>query len=214
MRFYSQYSQDKYLYDKFFNTTRDGVFVDVGAHDGISLNNTLFFEESLNWNGINIEPIPLVFEKLKENRPKCINLNCAISNENTENAPFILGHGYTEMLSGLLNSYDPRHYERMNREIIQYGGKNEIINVKTRSLESIFDEYNIRHVQYLTIDAEGGESNIIKSINFNKVFIDIIQFEDNYDNTGIVEYLNSQGYIYINKETDIFMIHKNSKYNM
>ena len=60
--FHSQYNQDKYLETNIFKGFQNGFFVDVGAHDGKSLNNTLFFEENNNWTGINIEPIKSVFE--------------------------------------------------------------------------------------------------------------------------------------------------------
>jgi hypothetical protein len=52
--------------------------------DGISINNTLYFEKNNNWTGINIEPIKQVFEKLVINRPNDINLNCAVCNNDGE----------------------------------------------------------------------------------------------------------------------------------
>ena len=60
MTYYSQYKQDVILDKHVFKGFRNGFFVDVGAHDGKSLNNTLYFEESLGWSGINIEPIKSV----------------------------------------------------------------------------------------------------------------------------------------------------------
>jgi hypothetical protein len=59
MEYYSQYKQDKFLHENIFKDHINGIFVDAGAHDGISLNNTLFFEKNYNWTGINIEPINL-----------------------------------------------------------------------------------------------------------------------------------------------------------
>ena len=56
--YYSQCDQDKYLHMNVFKDYKSGVFVDVGAHDGKTFNNTLFFEENYKWSGINIEPIP------------------------------------------------------------------------------------------------------------------------------------------------------------
>ena len=49
---------------------RGGVFVDIGANDGITISNSLYFERELGWNGIAVEPIPSVFDKLQRNR-KC-----------------------------------------------------------------------------------------------------------------------------------------------
>ena len=50
--FYSQYKQDEYLENRFFKGYKNGIYVDVGAHDGVSLNNTLYFEKNNNWRGI------------------------------------------------------------------------------------------------------------------------------------------------------------------
>jgi FkbM family methyltransferase len=209
----SQENQDEYLENNIFKGYKNGFFVDVGAHNGISINNTLYFEKYNNWTGINIEPIPKVYDQLKLNRPACININCAVSN--TEGvAEFILNEGYSEMISGLKDNYDIRHHERLKKEIQQFGSESKIVDVITRKLESIFEEHNIKHVNYLTIDVEGSEFKVIKSINFDKVFIDVIEFENNYENISepIVKYLEDRDYIIINKNIDIFMIHKNSKF--
>jgi len=67
----------------------------------------------------------------------------------------------------------------------------------------------------LSIDVEGAEFDVIKSINFDKVFIDVIGFENNYsDNSKVImDYLINKEYILLKKYSDIFMIHKNSKFN-
>ena len=65
----SQDKQDKYLEENVFKGYKGGVFVDVGAHDGVSINNTLYFEKYNGWTGINIEPIKEVYDKLLINRP-------------------------------------------------------------------------------------------------------------------------------------------------
>jgi hypothetical protein len=65
----------------------------------------------------------------------------------------------------------------------------------------------------LSIDVEGAEFEVIKSINFDKVFIDVIGFENNYNDISIpiIEYLDNKGFIFINKTAlDIFMINKMS----
>ena len=43
--FYSQYGQDKYLETNIFKGYKNGFYVDVGSHDGIIINNTLYFEK-------------------------------------------------------------------------------------------------------------------------------------------------------------------------
>jgi FkbM family methyltransferase len=212
--FNSQFKQDEYLETQIFKGYKNGVFVDVGAHDGVTINNTLYFERQHDWTGINVEPLKQVYDKLVINRPKCHNINCAVSNQNGT-AEFISNQGYTEMLSGLRHTYDARHFERLDRDNAQTQATTEIIKVETRTLESIFDDLNVRHVNYLSIDVEGAEFEVIKSINFDKVKIDVIEFENNYNDTSlpIIEYLTSQNYNVLSVGPDIFMIHKDSQFN-
>ena len=61
MRFFSQLGQDRYLLENFFRGKRGGVFVDIGAYDGQTFSNTLFFERSMAWTGLCIEPLPSAF---------------------------------------------------------------------------------------------------------------------------------------------------------
>ena len=213
MKFYSQDKQDVFLQNNVFKGYKNGFFVDVGAHDGKKINNTLYFENDHNWSGINIEPMPNIFIELNNNRPNCINYNCAVS-EIDGFAEFIHNKGWTEMLSGLKKDYDKRHIIRRDKEIGLNGGSTEIIEVNTKRLETILDENNIKHINYLSIDVEGGEFSVIKSINFNKVFIDVIGFENNYNDTSepIIKYLQNKNYKIINKSLDIFMIHNESKF--
>ena len=209
--FHSQDNQDKYLETNIFKGYKNGFYVDVGAHDGISINNTLYFEKNNNWRGINIEPIKKVFDKLVINRPNNINLNCAVCNNDGE-TDFLCNTGYTEMISGIKDNFDIRHLDRLQRENIQYESITEVIKVETKKLETILYENDISHINYLSIDVEGAEFEVIKSINFDKVFIDVIGFENNYNDVSlpIVEYLQNKGFIIIHKSLDIFMINKMS----
>jgi FkbM family methyltransferase len=211
--FHSQDNQDKYLETNIFKGYKNGFYVDVGAHDGISLNNTLYFEKNNNWSGINIEPIKEVFDKLVINRPNNINLNCAVCNNDGE-TDFLCNRGYTEMLSGIKDNFDIRHLQRLEIENKDNGSITEVIKVETKKLETILDENDISHINYLSIDVEGAEFEVIKSINFDKVFIDVIGFENNYPDVSvpIVEYLHNKGFIIIHTTIDIFMINKMSNF--
>jgi len=211
--FYSQCNQDEYLETNIFKGYKNGFYVDVGAHDGVSINNTLYFEKNNNWNGINIEPIKTVFDNLVINRPNDINLNCAVCNNNGE-TDFFYNVGYTEMISGIKDTFDPRHLQRLERENAQHNSTTQVISVVTKKLETIFDEHNVSHVNYLSIDVEGGEFEVIKSINFDKVFIDVIGFENNYSDVSvpIVQYLENNGFVVIHTSADIFMINKKSSF--
>jgi len=209
--FYSQQGQDRKLEKFVFKGYKNGVFVDVGAHDGVSFNNTKYFEDTHNWTGINIEPIEKVYNKLVKNRPNCININCAVSNNNGiakfYNSP-------VEMLSGLAHTYDKRHQKRLLYETAQAGGNVETLDITTKKLETILDENNISHINYLSIDVEGAEFEVIKSINFEKVFIDIIGFENNFNDSSvpIIRYLETKNFKVVVKEGDIMMANKKSEF--
>lgn len=209
--FNSQNKQDEFLETKIFKGYKDGFFMDIGAHDGVTINNTLYFDKYNNWTGVNVEPIKNVFDKLVINRPKNININCAVCNTEGD-AEFICNTGYTEMISGLKNNYDSRHFNRLNLENNAMGSSTELIKVKTKRIESICDEYDIKHINYLSIDVEGAEFDVIKSINFDKVFIDVIDFENNYTDVSIpiIEYLETKNFVMLTQSSDIFMINKDS----
>ena len=166
--FYGQNRQDEFLEKVVFKGFKNGVFVDVGAHDGLSINNTLYFEKENNWTGINVEPMKKIYDKLIINRPNSININCAITNIDGY-SDFIEVEGYSEMISGLLSDYDNRHHIRLDKELYHHGGNKKIVKVKTSRLDTVFEENNIKHIHFLSIDVEGAEFSVIKSINFDKV---------------------------------------------
>tara|TARA_Y100000996_G_scaffold371113_1_gene319162 strand:- start:3327 stop:4010 length:684 start_codon:yes stop_codon:yes gene_type:complete len=226
--FYSQHNQDEYLERNIFKGYKNGVFVDVGAYDGKLINNTLYFEENNNWSGINIEPLKDTFNELVLNRPNCININCAVSNNNGY-ADFYSNSGFTILTSGLKELYDKRHLDRLNNDTKNYPmwyktdpikkdikTETNIIKVKTMKLEDILDENKVKHINYLSIDVEGAEFDVIKSINFDKVFIDVIGFENNYPDVGkkIQKYLENNGFKLLHNSIDVFMININSKFRI
>jgi FkbM family methyltransferase len=181
MNYKSQWSQDQYLNNHFFKNNKNGVFIDVGAHDGISGSNTYFFEKDLNWSGICFEPNPNVFDELIKNR-NCTCLQNAVYNTSKQ-INFLKCSGYTEMLSGIIDSYDENHINRINTENLLFNSKSDIINVNSITLDDVIKEHNLKIIDYISIDTEGSEFEIISSINFNNVHINIINYEDNYPNT-------------------------------
>ena len=207
--YYSQSGQDKYLNEVIFKGKKNGIFLDIGANDGITYSNSYFFEKELGWKGVCVEPIPSTYEKLNVLR-KSINLNCGISIEEGLKE-FLLIEGYSEMLSGLTDKYDERHIERIENELKQFGGKAEKIKVPCRNINSIFEEYQLHKIDYCTIDIEGGEFEIIKSIDFAKVDIRAFSIENNYNDEDLRSYMKSKNYeLRTTLEADEIYIRKNS----
>ena len=179
--YYSQHGQDKYLNENVFKNMKNGVFVDIGAHDGKTLSNTYFYEKELNWRGICVEPILERYVDLVKNR-NCIAMNCCVYNKHAI-VPFMQSTGYTEMLSGIQETYDPRHLDRLKNERDFFGGNTEIINKVSYTLSEILILNHIDTVDYLSIDTEGSELQILQGIDFEKFNIKVIDVENNYPDT-------------------------------
>lgn len=190
--------QDKYLNENIFKNKKNGYFIDIGAHDGITYSNTYFFEKKLGWKGICIEPMPGAFNKLKKNR-SCICINGCIAEEPIP-AKFLLVSGPSEMLSGLIDFYHPEHLKRIEAELNSLGGTSEIIEIQSYRLDAILSANKIKYVDYLSIDTEGSELSILKSINFDTVDIFIISVENNYKDKTIKTFLESKKYKFIKQQ--------------
>lgn len=189
--YFSQYQQDKFLNQVVFLNKQNGFFVDIGAHDGVTINNTLYFEKFKNWSGICIEPNPLVFQKLVINR-KSTNLNICIGNENKK-VKFTQIEGYSEMLSGITDKYDNRHLERITKEILAKGGIKKEIEVEMFVLSNI-EALKNKTIDFISIDTEGNELDIVQSINFEVMNIKALVIENNYKDQRLEHYLNTYNY--------------------
>lgn len=211
LQYYSQFKQDWYLDNKVFNKKEGGTFIDIGANDGISLSNSYFFEKNRGWNGICIEPLPDTFQKLLSNR-KCTLVNACISPEEGFK-DFLSISGSSEMLSGLIDKYDQRHIDRIEAEIEYNGGSKSIIKVPCFTLKSILEQNNIEIIDYCSIDTEGGEFEILESIDFNEIEIQAFTVENNYGDKNIKSLLKSKGYKFIHKEKcDEFYIKRKKRF--
>ncbi len=197
LKFHSQFEQDRYLYQKFFKDKRNGVFVDIGAHDGVTFSNTYFFEKTMGWTGICVEPIPEVFESLKNARQAICVQGCICSGQDT--VSFLRIKGDSEMLSGILNNYDPEHLNRVQKELEAYGGSAEVITVKCYDLTNLLLSHGLTHIDYLSVDTEGGELEILKSIDFQSITIDVIDVENNLGTNRFQEFLEPLGYTKVTK---------------
>ena len=131
----SQVDQDRILNEVVFCGMRNGVFVDVGAHDGISFSNTLMFERELDWTGLCIEPNPDVFPQLIENRSATC-LEIAIARYEGR-LPFVKVEGFAQMLSGLSQSMDSRHRDRIEKETKEHNTSHSAVEVRVRPLAVI-----------------------------------------------------------------------------
>lgn len=191
---YSQDGQDIYLQNTFFKDKTDGFYVDIGAHDGISLSNTYIYEK-LGWSGICIEPLPEIYNLLTLNRScKCI--NGVVSDINTPYVDFCYIKGAPEMLSGIIENYTEKHKLRIIEECKARGSSKQKIKVKNYNFSEVINNVNIN---FLDIDTEGNELNILKTVDYNKYNIQVIAAEDNIGTGELQSFLISKGFNYITR---------------
>ena len=153
-KYYSQAGQDKWVVESVTNHKKNGYFVDIGAYDGIYLSNSYLLEKDLKWTGICVEADAETFKRLAKNR-KCECINACIGNEG-ETIDFTAG---LEVYSGM----NPQTHEGVDK----YIQNQKIIRIQNRSLKSILDEKNApAEIDYLSVDVEGMEWQVIKSFPF------------------------------------------------
>lgn len=198
-QYYGQCKQDKLVNERYFKGVQGKTFVDIGAHNGIKYSNSYFFEKECGWQGICVEPIPKVFAALKRNR-NCICVKGCVSDYSGDDQLLLVNAGpsvTTDMLSGLLHKYDPKHLERIKRKVKNTGGSFKLIDVKCYRLNDLLEKHHINHVDFLSIDTEGAEFDIISSIDFSRFTFDVIVLEDNYGDSRFVPFLKDKGFVYI-----------------
>jgi FkbM family methyltransferase len=171
------------------------TYMDIGAHHPWSLNNTmLFYKRGLT--GINIEPDPALFANFLQYRTKDININKGIGfNNNNKVADFYI------MSYPALNTFSKEEAEKIDR-----AGNVKIDTVKQVELininELLLKYYSDKALDFLSIDVEGLDQDILKSIEFEKYKINVICVEtieylngnDAKKKNSIKEFLFSKGY--------------------
>jgi len=196
MKYYSQIQQDKILNEQIFKNNKNGFFVDIGANHPTLHSNSYFFEKELNWKGICIEPQNDMVKLLKEQRSSII-LNHGVYNKKTELEFCKTISG----LSGIVETYENEHIKRINNESKNLKIQNIVYKIQVDTLENVFDKYKVDTVDYMSLDTEGSEYEVLQGINYDKVKINIIDIEDNYPNSekskSIHNFLSSKQFKYI-----------------
>jgi FkbM family methyltransferase len=199
---YSQLKQDLEVV-KYYKYKKNGYFIEIGASDGIKLSNTYLLEQQYNWTGICVEPIPDKYKLLCKNRKKSHCCDNAVYNESNLEVVFDIANNY-DLLSGISTHIDC-HQNAVNKNKTQ-------ITVKTITMNDLLEKYNApEFIDYLSLDTEGTEYEILKGINFDKYKFGLIDVEHNYiepRRTQIKNLLLNNGYIFIkeNKWDDSYKL--------
>lgn len=175
-------------------------YIEIGCWDGELISQSKFLEEK-GWKGICIDPFPRNFEKRN-----CILIDKAIDGLHTGKKPFIKVSidrrygGDVSYFSGFKETI--QNGKAYNNDtiwnLIQTHCDYEEIEVNTISVRDFFNTYNIpHHVEFLSVDTEGSEYNILKEINYEEYSFDFIMAEHNNSTEskyGIKNLLESKGY--------------------
>lgn len=184
MKTYAQIQQDIWVLQN-LNYKKDGFFVEFGASDGKTFSNSLLLEEDYAWNGIVCEPLIRHHKTLFNNRNCHINTQCVYPETGKILSFFDSGDKDLGLLSCIQEfKADQTSYEKN-------------FNVLSISLNDLLALYNApSKIDYMSVDTEGGEYEILKSLNWDKYDVSLITVEHNWgaERQPIFELLTSKGY--------------------
>ena len=150
-----------------------------------------------NWTGILIEPVPSFYQTILSKNRNIFSLNACIANSK----PIVAKFRVFSALSGRLKEMNEAHSKRIDNE--SGSNKMKLLYVPCFSLNTILKAINVNKVDYFSLDVEGGEYDVLKSINFKKTIIDTFSIEYNgviEAKQNIISHLETNGYI--NVKTD------------
>ncbi|MBP7496979.1 MAG: FkbM family methyltransferase [Bacteroidales bacterium] len=200
--YHSQIGEDILLnriFEKKIKNGEMGFFVDVGAYHPYHLSNTYFFYKN-GWRGINIEPRPGSAKFFNKERPRDINLELAISDKKETLKYYMFKSKYS-----IVNTFCIEDTEEVNLNVRKYNRK--VIEIQTYPLSEVLDKYlpSGQEIDFLSIDVEGLDFNVLRSNNWKKYRPKILLVElyakniDEIKNHQIYLYLANLNYKFLDK---------------
>lgn len=151
---------------------RDGYFVEFGAGDGHHLSNTWLLEAHYGWTGILAEPNAAVHERLRAHRPDCRIDRRAVYREGGLTQTLVVAE--INVLSALTQFAELDMHADARRA-------GEQIEVETVTLDQLLDDHDApERINYLSVDTEGGELEILDGFDFSRRTVDLISVEHSY----------------------------------
>uniref|UniRef100_A0A8D8YZ02 Protein Star n=1 Tax=Cacopsylla melanoneura TaxID=428564 RepID=A0A8D8YZ02_9HEMI len=184
--------QSRIVRDIFANK-RDGTFVECGAVDGVFLSNSLYLERALNWRGLLIEADRTNFGHLRTKNRKAFSSNTCLSTSDQA----------TVNLFNSVNQTSEQHWWVKGIGKLDDVGDGGLISKGTKTKVQCFPFYSfmlaldMNTVDYFSLDVEGAELNILRTIPFDKIEIKVMSVEwlhDTQKESELHEFLESKGY--------------------
>ena len=152
---YAQNFEDVMLW-RALKDIKNGFYIDIGANHPIEDSVTKWFYDN-GWTGINVEPEYKYFELLQKERKRDINLNLAVSSKLDE----------IELFKSNIRGWSSTNKDTLenlkNKDALE-----QIVKVKTITLDKIYQNYKLQNVHFLKIDVEGAEKDVLESFSFRK----------------------------------------------
>ncbi len=178
-----EYGEDIFI-RRFFKDFKKGFYVDIGCYHPIKGSLTYHLYKN-GWHGLNVDLSQISIDLFNLSRPDDINIRGAISNIN--------GRTYYYE-NGPINQQNSLNNKNENK-----------IEIECFKLNTLLEKNNIEKIDYLNIDVEGHDFNVISEFSFSKYQPKLISIEDNfYDlkdsiNSNINEILVKNGYFLSSK---------------
>lgn len=174
---------------------QSGFYVEVGANDGRSSSNTFWLEREMNWNGILIEPVLHKYFEMKlsrDHRKNTFIYGACVSED-------FKGDNLKLYYSNLMTAPDYGEGEifAMKGESFLSDGE-EVLPVWSPAitLRKILRENRVSHIDFLSIDVEGGEMAVLNGFPWETVIVDLILIESTQDSIAC-QFLEEKGYEHI-----------------
>lgn len=172
---------------KFLNW-ENGYFIELGASDGIRFSNTLHLELYHGWKGVLIEPSPIEFEKLKLNRSNLNSFENCVCVENGfkgETLELIYSGLMTVDTNKKLGVTSPEEHAEAGAAFINIDTYRFQVRALTLTCVLVESE-SPRDIDFLSLDVEGSELNVLKGLDLDLFIIKFILIE-----TRDIEIINS-----------------------
>ena len=161
---YSMNGEDLFIENFFKN--KKGLYVDVGAYHPLELNNTYLLHKR-KWKGVNIDINPLSIDYFNFLRPNDINLNLGVAKKNSSKMM------YFQKNKSPLNTLNLSHAKKI------FSNKFKQKRIKTKTLTTILDKtkFKGKEIDFLNIDTEGNDLEVLQSLDFKKYIPKLICVE-------------------------------------
>jgi FkbM family methyltransferase len=166
---------------------RNGYFVEFGATNGVDFSNSYLLEKGFAWRGILAEPARIWHDALRANRSAEIDFSCVWS-KSGESLRFC--ESRVPELSTIRTFAEEDFHAHARKDAQEY-------DVETISLIDLLEKHaSPREIDYLSIDTEGSEYEILKAFDFQRYRISVITCEHNYGSNrdDIHRLLSSHGF--------------------